>query len=1158
MANRASFLKTALLGLLGLVQVTLALPQARSADVETQAKTDPAQIEFFEKKIRPLLVANCFECHAIEEPEAGLRLDSRSGILKGGDSGPAIDLKMVDESLLLKAVRNAPDAIAVMPPEGRLKKEEIAALAAWVKMGAPWPGAQAAVRPEPTKDEDSPLFTEEEKNFWSFQPVADPPVPAVTNSNWARSDLDRFVLARLEEKGLQPAPTADRRTLIRRATYDLVGLPPTPEEVEAFLADQSPGAFERVVDRLLASPHYGERWGRHWLDVARYADSNGMDENLAYSNAFHYRDYVVAAFNKDKPYNQFVREQIAGDLMPVPGDSAATIEHQTATGFLAIGPKMLAEDDPEKMRVDIVDEQIETLGRAFMGLALGCARCHAHKFDPIPHEDYYSLAGIFLSTKTMEHYKVVASWYERLLGSEEEIAQHEAQKKEIKACESQIAETVTAGNEQLRDEARGQVGAYLLAGSELNRHRARRLEMKPLLASEDGTKPPGAIVIEAENYTRGDATKDYGRFGKEIGVIYSRGRSEKFAEYDVDVDATGWYQIEMRYASNDAQPVRMSVNGRLFAPLAASEETGGRASDSQRWVVEGAAQLDAGKNTIRIESTRAFPYIDKLALVPRDSSADVPKTGPQVADDYGINPIIVSNWARYLKRTKDNPKSVLAAWHALEARIAQSTEPAEGEAPQVDALFTDYYSASRRPLAEHYQRLFQQADEAWKELKAASKGEDTEKVADKDDQVVDKDDKKKKDADKDVEKLADPAQEALRQVIYAERGPLTKLEKADSYFPKETLAELKRQQAELRSLKESMLQLPSAMGVTEGKIANARVNIRGNHVNLGDEVPRQLPRILAGEDQTPFDDAQSGRMQLADWLASDNHPLTSRVMANRIWRWHFGTGIVRTTDDFGSMGERPVNPELLDWLASRFVESGWSVKAMHRLIMLSSTYRMSTAYDAKAALVDPANRLHWRMNRRRLEAEEIRDALLSVSGSLDLTIGGGQLDYPKGDYARPGQKAFDDKYYTTTRRSIYVPVIRSVLYNVFQAFDFPEPATLKGNRNSTTIAPQSLFMLNSTLVEEQTRAMAEKLVGRTDLDNRQRIELAYSLAYGRPPTDSESARLLAFLDRYHDALAASEASGSTGGSADATQQWILAWQGLCRVIVSSSEFIYLD
>ncbi len=311
-----------------------------------------------------------------------------------------------------------------------------------------------------------------------------------------------------------------------------------------------------------------------------------------------------------------------------------------------------------------------------------------------------------------------------------------------------------------------------------------------------------------------------------------------------------------------------------------------------------------------------------------------------------------------------------------------------------------------------------------------------------------------------------------------------------------------------------------------------------------------MPRILAGENQTPIDETQSGRLQLASWLASDNHPLTSRVMANRIWRWHFGTGIVRTPDNFGRTGEPPVHPELLDWLAARFVESGWSVKAMHRLIMLSSTYRMSTAFNEKAALIDPANRLHWRMNRRRLEAEAIRDAILATSGSLDLTIGGGLLNYKKGEYVRPGQKEFDDRYYNTRRRSLYVPVIRSVLYEVFQAFDFPEPATLKGDRSTSTIAPQALFMLNSSLVANQTRIMAEKLVARRDLDDPGRIRLAHSRAYGRPPSEKESARLLAFLDRYRDALATQEA--------DASERRLLAWQGLCRVIVSASEFIYVD
>ena len=549
-----------------------------------------------------------------------------------------------------------------MPPKGRLNDAEMAELTEWVRTGAVWPESRT------TSATGSPASrtTKGPAAFWAFQAPRDPAPPEVQAVDWPCSPLDRFILAALERKGLAPASPADKRTLIRRATFDLTGLPPTPEEVDVVPRRRLVRRpSQRVVDRLLASPRYGERWGRHWLDLARYADSNGMDENVAYANAFRYRDYVIHAFNADKPYDQFVKEQIAGDLLARTGDDRLNHERLTATGFLVIGPKMLAEDDPVKMEMDIIDEQVDTVGRVFMGLTIGCARCHDHKFDPIPTADYYALAGIFKSTRSMQNHKVVAMWNERPLGTEAQRAAFEVHEREV------------------------------------NR---RTAEIK-------------ARVDEAK--------------------------------------------------------AALTRNGRALS-----------------------------------------------------------------------------------------------------------------ENPEAD-------------------------------------------------------------------------------------------------FPPETVDELRRLRKDLAEFEKKAPPLRKVMSVEEQAITNLRVHIRGNHLTLGEEVPRRFPRILAGADQTPIDASRSGRLELASWLAQPDHPLTARVMVNRIWLWHFGDGLVRSPDNFGRLGDRPVHPELLDWLAHRFVESGWSIKAMHRLIMLSSTYQMSTRYDSQAALVDPENRLHWRMSRRRLEAEAIRDAILAVSGELD-------------------------------------------------------------------------------------------------------------------------------------------------------------------------------
>jgi mono/diheme cytochrome c family protein len=776
--------------------------------------TEPASaaLDRFEKKVRPLLAARCWQCHGAAKSKGGLRLDTAEAIVAGGDSGPAVVAGKPGESRLIEAIGYAGEL--KMPPKGKLSDAEIAELTAWVGAGAVWPD-NGPRRPLTTVAQTAggPLFTEEQKSFWAFRPPRDPLVPDVKASGWPTSPLDRFILAELERNGLTPAPAADKRTLIRRATFDVTGLPPTAEEVEAFINDRSPEAFVKVVDRLLASPQYGERWARHWLDLARYADSNGMDENMAYAHAFRYRDYVVRAFNADKPYDHFVTEQIAGDLLPPAAREAINHDRITATGFLVIGPKMLAEDDPMKMEMDIIDEQVDTVGRVFMGLTIGCARCHDHKFDPIPTADYYAMAGIFKSTKSMQNHKVVAMWNERALATDEERDRLSAHKKEVARREAEI----------------------------------KALAKKPASKTRD----------------------------------------------------------------------------------------------------------------------------DELRRL-RDSLAELRKQAPPVAE---------------------------------------------------------------------------------------------------------------------------------------------------------------------------------VMSVEDQAVTNLRIHIRGNHMTLGDLVPRQFLRILAGENQPPLESSKSGRLELAGWLTGADHPLTARVMVNRLWLWHSGEGLVGSPDNFGRLGDRPVNRDLLDWLARRLVGSGWSIKAMQRLVMLSSTYQMSTRFDPVAAQIDPENRLHWRTSRRRLEAEAIRDAILAVSGELDVRMTGSLMTEQNHAYVNSTTRSGGTAYHVK-RRSVYLPVIRSGLYDVFQAFDFADPSASNGKRIPTTVAPQALFMLNDEVVLESSAAMARHLLAQPGLDDAGRIRRAYESAYGRPPTDRESARAVDYLRRFAAVLE------SQGVGPEARP--LKAWQGLCQAIFAASEFIYLN
>ena len=931
----------------------------------------------------------------------GLRLDSREALLKGGTRGPAIVPGKPAESLLLRAVRQ--DGTLRMPPSGKLKDAEIAALAQWIEMGAPW-GPGKITQTEPGK------------KFWAFVPPREPQAPQVRNAAWVKSPLDAFVLSALEAKGLTPAPPADKRTLIRRATFDLTGLPPTPDAVRAFLDDTRPDAFARVIDRLLASPRYGERWGRHWLDVARYADSNGLDENLVYRHAWRYRDYVIQAFNKDKPYDLFLKEQLAGDLLPA-ADDATSFERWTATGFLSLGAKMLAEDDPVKMEMDIIDEQLDTSARTFMGLTVGCARCHDHKFDPIPQADYYSMAGIFKSSKTMENFNVVAKWHEYVLAPEAERQKLQEHLDKIEARNKEITRISGAENKRLIEEARGRVGAYLLAADDLLRY--EKIALQP--AGTRGQPSPAAVKRDAGTFDRGNAPRT---LQKEKNNVPTDVKGPYFAEYDATVAAAGEYQLDMLEEETGAGTLDVWINGVLemrgksaVTNRKASPEAGG-------WSVSGVFPLAAGKNTIRLEHKSRFPYFEALLLSPLPGNVEAPRSLEQAGRKYSVNPSFLAQWVEEMRRSKGAPHSVLYALYAYAGKQRLDGDALSGWTSPAAERFRGFNPKTREELAARYQELFVEADRQWQELEKTRAALPKEKTP--------------RNNVKQAEGLSDAGLEAFRELSYAKAGPFSAPGDAKQYYPAAVREQLTALETERKALEDATPDLPRAMGVRDGeKIANLQINIRGSHWTLGEEAPRRFLRVVAGDNQPPIPPQQSGRLQFAEWLAKPDHPLTSRVMANRIWRWHFGRGIVPSMDNFGRLGEMPTNQPLLDWLALRFVEQGWSIKRMHRLIMLSSTYQMSSAYNAGAFETDPENTLLWRANRRRLEAEAIRDAVTAVSGEIDLTMGGTILKFKDRQYVSNTEQRGGANY-DLPRRSVYMPVVRSSMYEMFQAFDLPD------------------------------------------------------------------------------------------------------------------------
>lgn len=1099
---------------LGVVIVIL-VGTADGVSASEDSAVTPEQLAFFETHIRPVLVERCFDCHNDDNAESNLNLSSRIGMLRGGDLGPAVRPGKPAQSLFISAIKH--DEFIKMPPKEKLSIRDVVNFTRWVEMGAPWPNSNPAAA-DSELDQSAgagPQFTDEQTSHWAFQPVADPQPPDV-DSDWPVSAIDQFIFKRLADANLTPAAAADRRTLIRRATCDLTGLPPTPQETDSFLADNAKDAFARVVDRLLDSPRYGEHWGRHWLDVARYADSNGLDENLSYANAFRYRDYVISAFNSDKPWARFVQEQIAGDLLPEVEDERENMNRYIATGFLALGPKMLAEDDPMKMQMDIIDEQINTLGQTFMGLTIGCARCHDHKFDPLPAQDYYSLAGILKSSKTMENHKVVAVWYERQLASQAVLDRLEETNRKRAAAQEKIDQLTAAQRATVAQQLKDRLGDYLLAAHELQLAHQRKMPRRTAWAKQDQPfeVKNGVAVIEAEAFHRGDVEIQTSGYGAGIGVILSR--KAGFIEFDVATHQPGTFQLELRFAAVDSRPLQLFVNGSLVDEMIAGQTTGSWDPDGQRWFSGGQIDLQQGTNTIRLSRDGVYPHLDRLALVSnrpdsRPSDADAPYLS-EIATRYDVNLDLVEVWRSFLAQIRSGELTqypLFAAWLSL-ADMPQADLAAQvvdlpglqGGGPQ-DSLrlaLIDAEPQSLRDVATIYQTF-----------------------------------------------VADPAR-SPPEAWFAAPSPLSgPVRLSASYLADEARQQLKAlfEERSRHDVAQEEETIDVAMGVTEGTPEDLRIHLRGSHIVLGDVAPRRFPRFIGGLDSPDVDPKQSGRLQLAQWLTRPDHPLSGRVIVNRVWHWRFGRGLSPSVDNFGLLGQPPTHPDLLDWLTQRFVESGGSLKTLHRMMMLSRTYQMSTQFDEASSAADPDNELLWRFRRRRLTAEEMRDSIIAMGTGLDTTMGGSLLKVENRKYVTgTGGGGITDEF-TNHRRSVFLPVVRSSVYDVLQAFDFPDPAVAAGKRQTSTVAPQALMLMNSDLADEQTLAMATRLLNITD--DRQKVAVAFGQALNREPDEAEVLQALRFVNEVDDSLGEHEKAAK-----------LKSWQSYCRVLLSSNEFAYVE
>ena len=1015
-----------------------AFPQDRAGDGE----------EFFEKSVRPLLEERCLRCHGEDRPKASLRLDSRAGVLAGGKHGPAAIEKRPDESLLVQAVRR--EGARKMPPSQPLAPEEVVALTRWVELGMPWPdakpehvgekgemgeksGTASAGSGEMLVERD---FTAAERAFWSFQPIADPVPPPVVDVAWPTSDLDRFVLAELEARGLSPAPRADRRTLIRRATFDLTGLPPTPEEVAAFEADRSTDSFGRVIDRLLASPRYAERWARHWLDVVRYADSFDARslvpgaERADAAEAWRYRDWVVDAFARDLPFSDFVQDQIAGDLRA--GDAVAFDARRIiATGALAIGNWGGGDSDKRKMLTDIADDQVDLVGRAFLGLTIGCARCHDHKFDPITNADYYGLAGVFFSTHILPDVGSPTEGSPVLripLASPSELAERARRA----AREQELAGRVLAA-----------VGGWPLAKV------ARDVAGNADLVARFGDGDTPSLLVN-----HGDATTPLGTLTLPPHAVSLHPSPQ--AGVAVAFDAKGL--------------LAASVRGRVA-------DGDAHCGDGVEWTLERAGAgasvllakgaIDNG-GAMALADSENGSALEKIVLAPGDELrfTILPRGGYEcdtTVVELTVDELLAETPACVPPRTWDLAADLLA--------------DVAGGGP------------SNPVVARNGAR--------WRFLDRRTGG-------------------------------ASPAQLAAL-AAYAK----AELEKEAGRVAPEVVVALE----EFAALRASApLPLIYANGAQEGGVPNSEhagvhdvaIHGRGRYDRLGATVPRRFPRILAGDVQPPVGEG-SGRRALAEWLADPTNPLPPRVWVNRLWQHHFGAGVVRTPGNFGRLGEPPSHPALLDWLARRFLEAGGSTKALHRLILASSTWQQASTPAPATLAADPENRWLGRMPRARLDAEELRDALLAASGELDATSGGPATRDP-----------------LTKRRTLYVMTVRSDRAGWRVLFDGADPTAIVDVRTQSTVAPQALWLMNDEFVLARAAALAER-VRREGADDAARIARLFEWVFTRAPDAREREIAGGLLAR------ARAAANVTGERVE-----VDAWEELAHVLLCSNEFFFVD
>jgi hypothetical protein len=890
---------------------------------------------FFEKKIRPVFSKNCYECHSAKSKslKAGLLLDRKAGWERGGKNGAVIIPGEPAKSILINALRYGNHDLQ-MPPSGKLSETVLADFEKWISMGAQDP------RNSPLEE----VFAvgglrakslEEGKKFWAFKPIKLPPLLDVQKDEWIKDEIDRFILRGIENKKLQPATKADPLTLLRRIFFDLTGLPPSPEDIKDFQESSLENSFEDVVDNLLESPRFGERWGRHWLDVARYADTTGGGRNNPFPNAHRYRDYVINGFNKDKPFDQFIMEQIAGDLMSSTSDDEYN-EKLTGIGFLALGPHNYELQDKELLRMEVVDEQLTAVGKAFMGLTMDCARCHDHPFDPIPIQDYYSMAGIFRSTNSLVLGNV-AGFHERDL------------RDELGEQRNQYEQTLASLEKRLKDA----VDLVKSLGGDESK--------KKNLISLDPITLEGIVVDDLDTTKKGkwlSSTHTPGYVGSGYHHDDNSGKGNKSITYKAKIKKGGEYDVQVSYTDNSNRSKKTPVT----------------------------VMHADGEQKIYIDQTKPPSILGIFTSVGVFRFEEIERDVVQITTEGTEGHVIADAIRLVAIESKDRPPSFAG----------------ESKTPE-------HVLVTQKKLVEVRKR---------------------------------------------VEKIK-------REIETHKKNQPNKV-------------------AKVMSVRE------------QDQTGDWHIHLRGEIRNLGPVVQRGFLKVAMSDGASSvaeIPDGASGRLQLAEWIASPDNPLPARVYANRIWHHLFGRGIVASTDNFGEMGNRPTHPELLDFLANYLIENNWTTKSLIRKIVLSNTYQMSTDISDIAAKLDPENNLFSRQNRKRLEAEAIGDAML---------LAGGQISAKHPSLEK--------------KRLSFQKLNRNKLSELFEVFDYPNPGLVSGNRNTSSVPTQALYMLNNEFVIKQAHLVAKIIDKQAAGDLNRKITLAFLKCLGRLPNEAEMKASLLFLE----------------------------------------------